>query len=447
MSELPPKQTPPPEELPQPRLQDEANQGMRDRAVAASEFTHDASTAFVDRVARLALPAQEWAKDSGESMVGHAVDAGRIAAGGIRRAFTSTRETASDSWAGIKNTVVNKRAKARHTKKAERHSQGEEKAATTMERMDHKNALYEHLGLIAAGHDSDVTPGNRWSRGSTERRPQTRTVVERHMDRRLHKKAFKRAYKQAEQKFVNKAYGGEAPANSLGVLSRTADLVRKARIGIDHHNGTIDAHERARRRLEVATNPTHSSSPEQRKARDQLFREQRYASKVAEQPSRAWNNYEKRTPAQETRTHKWRNRRQQNAIGKIIENHKGTGAHRVKAAEAEAKIDLHNKEMAKRKADRGAIRHWDEAHLEDRDRFPDADISKVWNEAHREDVKFDADLAREKAEAKAARPRRTVKKLERKPTPPKEATAPEVNPQFRWVGNRAVRVNPNTSNN
>lgn len=73
---------------------------------------------------------------------------------------------------------------------------------------------------------------------------------------------------------------------------------------------------------------------------------------------------------------------------------------------------------------------------------PEQDIDLVWDDAERENEIFNAKLARKKAATKAARPRRIVKKLERKPT------ATEVNPQFRWVGSRARRIDSNnTSNN
>lgn len=72
---------------------------------------------------------------------------------------------------------------------------------------------------------------------------------------------------------------------------------------------------------------------------------------------------------------------------------------------------------------------------------PDEDIALVWDDARRENDEFDANLARKKAAAKAARPRRIVKKLESKPT------ATEVNPQFRWEGNRAHRIDSNNRSN
>lgn len=443
MSELPPKQTPPPEELQKTLPQAEANQGAGDRMIAASEFTHDAGTEFVERVARLSLDGQEWVQEKAETMVGHTVSACRTAVGGIRRALGSAREKASESWSDRKDKkVIGKRNSS-----AERKSKSERIAVESTEASEkHKSRskFYRQLGGLliaeAIGVDKVEEKGLADVVGTGKDKTVEIVPSSTRFEEFIEDRAHGRARKLREQR-VHKAKSGKSSNQTAGIKPWLRQRQRLSEVREQYRRGDISREDMERKQLHIKA--TKSSGF--------VTTTNRHGERVVQQVAKAGTTERNRTRVTGIEgfvTEK---------AGQILQEpgkqydisvkraQEKARKHREKAAESKKEFELHErevKERARRKGNRQISKVWDEAHLEHRDRFPDEDISKVWNEAHREDARFDADLARKKAEAKAALPRRIVKKLERKPT------TTEVNPQFRWVGNRAYRIDSNnTSNN
>lgn len=127
MSEHMPNQRPP-EQLPPAPLEEESRQGLLSRIDATSEFMTDAGREFVDRIARLTLPADEIATHAIETTYVHAKSiartTGKIALSGIKTTWAqarggarearlglgrikdSARETGSDVWASAKEKAT-----------------------------------------------------------------------------------------------------------------------------------------------------------------------------------------------------------------------------------------------------------------------------------------------------------------------------------------------------
>ncbi|HMS23255.1 MAG TPA: hypothetical protein PKB09_00405 [Candidatus Saccharibacteria bacterium] len=444
MSERPQIQTPPPEELQKPHPQVEANQGARDRMIAASEFTHDAGTDFVERVARLSLDGQEWVQEKAETMVGHTISAGRTAVGGIRRALGSAREKASESWSDRKDKkVIGKRDSS-----AERKSKYERIAVESTaksERDKHRSKFYRQLGglLIAKVIGVDKVeaqgianvvdkvvvrgPGGAWEKTEkiVEQVP-AKNKFEEFVENRVHA----RARKLGEQR-VLKSKSGKSSNQTAGIKPWLRQRQRLSEVKEQFRSKAITREDMERKQLRIKA--TKSSGF--------VTSTNRHGERVVQQVAKAGTTERNRTrvvKVEEFVTKK---------AGELLQEPGGiygrdsvkarekARKHREKADESKKEFELHErevKERAKRKADREVRKKTDK------------EIRRVWKEAHREDARFDADanLARKKAEAKAALPRRIVKKLERKPTPT------EVNPQFRWEGNRTRRIDSNnTSNN
>lgn len=454
MLERPPTQTPPPEELQKPLPQDEANQGARDRMIAASEFSRDAGTAFVDRVAHLAIDTQEWARDTGESMVGRSISAGRTAIGGIKRAIGSAKEKAQEGWSDIGD----KRTEAKRDASSRRESKYEGKAIESTaksERDKHRSNFYRQLGgmLIAKviGVDKVEAAGIanvvkvKYGKGALEKEGKEKIVelvpASNKFEEFVENRAHRRARKLGEQR-VHKSKSGKRSNETAGLRPWLRQRERLNQVKEQYRSGAITREDMERKQLRIRS--TKSSGF--------VATTNKHGERVVQQVANAGTTQRNQTrvvKVEEFATKKAGEFLQEPGAIYGRDSDKArekARKHREKAAEAKRESELHDrevKERAKRKAEREANRQiskvWDEAHLEDRDRFPNEDISKVWNEAHREDARFDAGLARKKA----ARPRRIVKKLERTPK------ATEVNPQFRWIGNRAHKIDPsnNTSNN
>ena len=444
MSELPPKQTPPLEELQQPRPQDETNQSFGDRVRTASAFYTEADDRFLERAGQVAATASEWTKDKSEDLIGHSIDAGRTAIGGIKRIFSTVREKTSESW----SDYGDKRAEAKRDASAWRELKSERKAIESTDKSEkdkHRSKFYRQLGglLIAKviGVDEVEAQGIADVIEVDGRKTVEAVPANSKFEEFIENRAYRRARKLGEQR-VHKSKSGKNSNQTAGIKPWLRQRQRLNEVREQYRSGTISREDMERKQLHIKA--TKSSGF--------VTTTNRHGERVVKQVAKAGTTERNRTRVvgvEELVTKK---------AGQILHESGGlygsdsakarekARKHREKASEAKRKFDLHElkvKEREKRRADRRISKVWEEAHLEDRDRFPDEDISKVWDEAHREDAKFDLDLARKKAEAKAARPRRIVKKLEKKPT------HTEVNPQFRWIGNRAYRIDPNnnTSNN
>ncbi len=171
-----------------------------------------------------------------------------------------------------------------------------------IDRMDHKDELYGHLGDVATGaiveepqevvkdvlgrkqFDSDgnlvKTPGrtNIEDEGTS-----TRTIPERIMARRLESKRWKREVEQADRDITVKAFGGEK-SNSMSLSSRAKGRVEVARHDIDQITGNVSPREARLKKIESRANTPMGENAEQKRTRNASKRVIKRTGRAARQP-------------------------------------------------------------------------------------------------------------------------------------------------------------------
>lgn len=174
-----------------------------------------------------------------------------------------------------------------------------ERAGTRLEKMDHKDGLYDRLSTLASGGDEP----DPFSTQANEARPMPRNGVERFLDKRLESRAHKKGYREAERRRVVKTYGGEA-SNTLGAGTKLTSQIRRSRAENEYRQGGLTAQELRQARFDIATSPARFSNPEQRRTRRRLEVSSRELERARNQPVLT----------------RWRDLRRKRAIGKIQES-------------------------------------------------------------------------------------------------------------------------------
>lgn len=208
-----------------------------------------------------------------------------------------------------------------------------ERAGTTMERMDHKNELYGHLGRLAAGDASGASPATVITQLDVLGRkqfdqnghvirvrangapaltpePLPRTRFERLKDKKNDREASRLSVKAAERKRVRTTFGRVSGTKynsnpNLGAATREVPKNRVERKADkrQYKNGGISARELRLSKTEPSSRLRENA--EQQRTRKALEREQKSFQRTLRQPLRSG----------------WRNRRIDRAVGKIQESH------------------------------------------------------------------------------------------------------------------------------
>ncbi len=465
MSELPPQQTSSEQPTP-PQGPQEGRQTIGDRIDSASEFTHEAGTQVVERIADITSTTQEWAQERGEDIVGRTVSAGQAAAGGLRRIISTARDKVSEKWSDIGD----RRTESKHDASVRRESTAKRKTVESLDKSEkdkQRSRFYRQLGgLVIAkviGVDKVEAQGIASVVGTGKEKTVELVPPSSKFEEFIEDRAYRRTRKLGEQR-AHKSKSGKGSNQTAGIKPWLRQRERLAQVREQYRSGEISREEMERKQLHIRA--TKSSGF--------VTTTNRYGERVVQQVAKPGTTQRNRTRV--VGVEKFVTKKVGQALqeaGRIYSRDSDKAREkgrklREKGAEAKRKSYLHAKEAkerAKRKRDKEISKVWDDAHLEDRERFPDEDISKVWDDAHREDERFDADQARKKAAAKAKIPRRTVKtslnksaKTEQKidetgytyvqdssgkthkvPMPPKGS-----NPaKWRAYENELTRINPN----
>jgi len=234
-----------------------------------------------------------------------------------------------------------------------------ERAGATMERMDHKNALYADMGYIALkGRDENFKPSATASSEPT--RP--RTWSERHVDKRLDKKAQKLEDKRREKLFLDKVYGGSQALDRSGRTAHqktrkqelklaksdykqgsiTAEQLRTAKNAFELTTGSIGEQYGKYKNGELSTEEFHKAVKDKKKVELPVY-EYSTQRKGRKSYKRASRKHEKRV--QSMSTSRWQTLRRDKAIGNIQRHH----ARAERAHDSVAMLSEHSEELAQSK--------------------------------------------------------------------------------------------------
>jgi hypothetical protein len=189
-----------------------------------------------------------------------------------------------------------------------------DRAGATMERMDHKDALYEHLGETALNGSSDVVERS-WQTETMET-PVKRTAIERMTDKRLEKRRFKAELRKVERNYDLKAYGSDKSKMS-GIKAGASRIAERNEARSEYKAGDITAKELRQRKSASIIGGVKTENSEQRKSRKRLERAEKRLGNAASQPL----------------LHMWREVRRNNAISDIKINHQRQEKHAQLRAE------------------------------------------------------------------------------------------------------------------
>jgi hypothetical protein len=177
-----------------------------------------------------------------------------------------------------------------------------ESAASVIERMDHKDKLYGHLGGIATGNVVEEPPkevvdslgrkqydasGNVIKTpGSTNLEnegPRTKSIPERLMARRLERKRWNKEVKEASRNSTVKAFGGEQ-SNTMNLGSRLVGKINVASNDIEQLTGQLTPREARLKKIKSRADTPATENPEQKKSRKKVEKTQTRARRAAKQP-------------------------------------------------------------------------------------------------------------------------------------------------------------------
>jgi hypothetical protein len=158
-----------------------------------------------------------------------------------------------------------------------------ERAGNRMEKMEHKLALYGHIGEVATQGSSSILERNGAKRTIGE--PHARSFIERHMDKKVNEKDRKQ--------FAAKLYyerdrrnSGTYKSNLVGNVSKSATNARKRDINKSYKAGNMSASQRNLELLQADSSPNSSQFIEtnyQRRVRNKLNSSTLQERKIAEQ--------------------------------------------------------------------------------------------------------------------------------------------------------------------
>jgi len=146
------------------------------------------------------------------------------------------------------------------------------RAEKTVDKMERKAELYDHLGDAAMR-----------STVETENPPRPLNWAERYMDNRSERKAFKGAVKAAERKYTLKAYGS-ATSDTLTSKTRISSLVRQHGVNADYRAGNMTAMQRRQAKSHIKETPRAYENPMQRQSRRRLKGAENRLQHAAQQP-------------------------------------------------------------------------------------------------------------------------------------------------------------------
>lgn len=215
-------------------------------------------------------------------------------------------------------------------------------AATVMERMDHKNTLYNHLGRTAMvyvqhgqmskaerldenGNDvvlpmmvrtQDAISRNITRTGQV---PRPRTRVERYMDKRIEARGFKKEVEDAKRAFVKGAYTTEK-ASTLGLATKIADAGRRRGVNQGYREGDLTAQERRDGMRIVDATPTGFRNGPQNKVTESGRIADTGLARAVEQPTLSKWRGAMPQPQPKEAPQRWTGR-QGRAIGRIQKYH------------------------------------------------------------------------------------------------------------------------------
>jgi hypothetical protein len=158
-----------------------------------------------------------------------------------------------------------------------------ERAGSVLEKMDHKESLYSHLGAVSIGDQVEVDAVKLANRNTIHENPKPRTWAERLKDKRIDKKARKLRRKESERKFVESAFQG-AKSNTTGVKSRFETAKKKNEINQSYKTGGITVAERNSKISQLKAIPVATENSGQKKSRKKLARADKGVRKAANQP-------------------------------------------------------------------------------------------------------------------------------------------------------------------
>lgn len=152
------------------------------------------------------------------------------------------------------------------------------RGGTTMERMDHKNALYSDIGNLALGIDAPPTP-------TADGQPaKPRTMFERIMEKRLNARSWNSELKEAQKNMEIRQFGNGGATRSTGREVARQNSNKRKEINQQYRSGLINARQRQVALAERAANPIKVENFRVKRIKGQ----ERYAHKdvtvAAEQP-------------------------------------------------------------------------------------------------------------------------------------------------------------------
>lgn len=191
-------------------------------------------------------------------------------------------------------------------------------AVDTMERMDHKDALYQHIGITALGIESPelfdkigrplgtmmlpTTESDVVHRDRDGKNPQARTIIERTVDKKVDKKVQKLSRARNEEFLTRTIYGGKSHAGYESNRSQ------KKRMRAVRKQGKKDGLSAAKIRENVSKSRLEENRPEtsmQTQTKRELAKQTKYVERAINQPLLS----------------RWRNERRERAKGRIKQNY------------------------------------------------------------------------------------------------------------------------------
>lgn len=187
-----------------------------------------------------------------------------------------------------------------------------ERAGTTMERMDHKDALYSDLGFLALGES--VTQQDYPAITAAGERAKPRSVFERRVDRRINKRKVNMLHKQAEVQQKTEIYG-EHVRGSENHATKLEKIQQKRQAKKLYKNGDItkSEYDLEKAKINAKRIPVQKTKRRLKNMRAN-FREDRLRRSV-EQPVLS----------------RWREGKRNRSIGRIKKNYYKADSHRQEA--------------------------------------------------------------------------------------------------------------------
>lgn len=188
-----------------------------------------------------------------------------------------------------------------------------ERAGNRMERMDHKDALYDDLGEMAVTRRREPeTPANT----ANGERVMPRTFAERWMDRKIDKRGLKKSVADTYAYRARKIYGAEDDPNAG--LDKTQKRLRRAGVSYSAHKGRLTTTEARVKKHEIGATRVRHGKDMHKQTRIGVEKTGRKLDRSVDQPILSY----------------WRNWRRNRAIESIKKHHHNAQEHRQRQADA-----------------------------------------------------------------------------------------------------------------